>query len=133
VGGDYDDYQDCLISDLISKAEYKVLFEYCLSFARFNSIWATYNINAFLPSIGAADPDYKNVNDIGERTGAEFEDPATEVGGIGTGNDGWIAQPTEAGGGKPVTFTKSFKGWDKNNFKRSKKYARIMLLKKESI
>jgi len=131
---------DCMIAELTAKPEYKTLFEYCFSFARFNSIWATYTINAFLPSIGSADPEYKKVNTIGGpkwKDRDEIDDPdadeptgdssnADEFGGVGTGNDGWIAKPTEAGGGKPVTFTPGFRGWDRKTFNRSKKFARIL-------
>ena len=131
---------DCLIADLTNKVEYKTLFGYCLSFARFNSIWATYTINAFLPSIGSAAEDYKKVNTIGGpkwKDAGEIDDPdaveptgdpsnADEFGGVGTGNDGWIAKPTEAGGGQHITFTPGFRSWDRNTFKRSKKYARVL-------
>jgi hypothetical protein len=146
--GGYLNYQDCLIADLSEKTEYKLLFNYCFPFARFNSIFATYNMYAFLPSIGAPDEEYKKIGRIfgpspaGSITKylddlevAEDEDEffegappsnAGEVGGIGTGNDGWIAKPTEAGGGKHITFTPGFRSWDKKNFTRSKRFARVI-------
>tara|TARA_R110000824_G_scaffold19797_1_gene75910 strand:- start:20 stop:565 length:546 start_codon:yes stop_codon:yes gene_type:complete len=127
------------MADLANKVEYKTLFNYCLSFARFNSIWATYNIYAFLPSIGSPAEDYKKVNRIGgpkwkaaDIDSTDIDEPkgdpsnADEYGGVGTGNDGWIAKPTEAGGGKPMPFSKSFRGWDRDTFTRSRKFARIM-------
>lgn len=148
--GGYLNYQDCLIADLSEKTEYKLLFNYCFPFARFNSIFATYNMYAFLPSIGAPDEKYKK---IGYIFGPSPKDKTTDyldalddedmtdedeffegappsnagdVGGIGTGNDGWMAKPTEAGGGKHITFTPGFRSWDKTTFKRSKKFARVM-------
>ena len=116
-----------LVQRLVCGPEYQMLFRYCFNMPRVLSTIAIYMIQAFVPSIGRANPD-------GAKSPGLFiatDDPLTDVPAGGFSHDGWYAPGSILfgadreyhGGGLGLSpFALNFKRWDHlNSFKRSKK------------
>ena len=116
-----------LVQRLVCGPEYQMLFRYCFNLPRLLSTVTIYMIQAFVPSIGRADPN-------GAKSPGLFaadKDPDTDVPGSGFDHDGWykpssvLVDPLKPyyGGGLGLSpFALNFKRWDHiNSFSRSKK------------
>jgi len=120
-----------LVQRLVCGPEYQMLFRYCFNIPRTLSALAIYIIQAFIPSIGRANPAGAESPGLFSVTDTfEIEAPPDDIPSSGIDHDGWYAPAKVAGGmteyygggiGTGI-FVLNFKRWDHlDAFGRSKR------------